>query len=509
MGSSSHIHVDKLLSDPDSLTTEDFLKLTLSTLSKNLSHLLSDRWVILTYIRWLDTHRQNPSRVTEHWMNTSQQWVQALHARGFRQSELIGAIESWKEEHSYTKDSARMSDSRRLPTKEDIVRLFEIQKADGRPTDMNDRYGKTVGDFQKPPPGNYVCNRCGKKGTFTYPYFLLSQKWPRRCEVHHSAWANIKAGHHLQVCPTNLDPAYDKPPNNSYTCPICHLKGKHYRSLCPKNTDPYSLTQKRIAKGIKSERDLGMLSKWGADISRNDGHRARRVDLDSSRWSASPDYVPTCYREPHALEKFQQLEHEKLLLERRHYVGMAPVKRLNADANNVENQIRGRQGSSTPSRSSNEGSPTPDKKQSLRKRIRRIEGYEGKLASGKTLESTQIDLIRRKAVIQEQLNSLDQNDSGQMDLEYGDEIQMGHRLHRTSISSEESNLQFGDKMSISQPKTPTGITRLAKTSEFIQKLIQCRGEEMTEIVNDSKQRQTALDMWELDDRRRLLRMAMK
>jgi hypothetical protein len=286
------------------------------------------------------------------------------------------------------------------------------------------------------------------------------------------------------------------------------LKGKHYRSLCPKNNDPYSLMQKRISKGIKFERDFGMLSKWGEDISRNDDHRSRPVDLESRR-SASPDYVSTYYREPHALEKFQQLEDEKMLLERRDYIGMAPVKRINADANNVEIQNRGRQESSTPNRSSSEGSPTPDKKQSLRKRIRRIEGYEGRLANGKMLESTQIDLIRRKAVIQEQLNFLNQNDAGQMDLERGDEIQIGHDLHRTSISSEESNLQFGDKMSISQPKTPTGVARLTTSSEFVQKLIQCRGDEMTEIVNEGKKRQTALDMWELDDRRRLLEIAMK
>jgi hypothetical protein len=180
MGSFSRTHVDKLLSDPDSLTTEDFLQLTLSTLSKNLSPLLSDRWVILTYIRWLDTHCQNHSRVTEHWMNTTQQWIHALRARGFRRSELTGAIESWKEAHSYTSDSARISGgSLHLPTKEDIVRVFEIQKADGRPKDLNDRYGKTVDDFQKPPPENYICNRCGQKGAVTYANCLLSQRLPK------------------------------------------------------------------------------------------------------------------------------------------------------------------------------------------------------------------------------------------------------------------------------------------------------------------------------------------
>ena len=58
------------------------------------------------------------------------------------------------------------------------------------------------------------------------------------------------SGHHLQVCPTNMDPTYDRPPPNDYECEICKARGQHFKSLCPKNTDPYSIIQKRKRQGI-------------------------------------------------------------------------------------------------------------------------------------------------------------------------------------------------------------------------------------------------------------------
>jgi hypothetical protein len=79
------------------------------------------------------------------------------------------------------------------------------------------------------------------------------------------------AGHHLQVCPTNMDPSYDQPPDKFYICAVCSARGDHYKSLCPKNADPYCLTQKRKAAGIvppeKRERSDGrsILGEWEND----------------------------------------------------------------------------------------------------------------------------------------------------------------------------------------------------------------------------------------------------
>jgi hypothetical protein len=55
------------------------------------------------------------------------------------------------------------------------------------------------------------------------------------------------------MCPTNLDPAYDKSPDKYYKCRVCQRAGKHYTSLCPSNTDPESITQKR--KALQDQKD--------------------------------------------------------------------------------------------------------------------------------------------------------------------------------------------------------------------------------------------------------------
>jgi hypothetical protein len=55
---------------------------------------------------------------------------------------------------------------------------------------------------------------------------------------------------------------------------------------------------------------------------------------------------------------------------------------------------------------SNEGSPTPTKRQYLRKKIRRIESYEGKLVTGKLLHSREIALLGAKSAVKEELKAL-------------------------------------------------------------------------------------------------------
>jgi hypothetical protein len=60
----------------------------------------------------------------------------------------------------------------------------------------------------------------------------------------------IYVGHHLQYCPTNMDPTYDRPPPQDYQCELCKIPGVHWKSLCPFNTEPMSITQKRRTAGI-------------------------------------------------------------------------------------------------------------------------------------------------------------------------------------------------------------------------------------------------------------------
>lgn len=108
--------------------------------------------------------------------------------------------------------------------------------------------------YDYPPPLNYVCNRCGKSG--------------QQSAVQLVAVLTILLGHHLQNCPTNLDPSYDILPDAEYVCLICKLRGDHFKSLCPISTDPYSLTQKRKAVGIEplnKREERSILGEWEMD----------------------------------------------------------------------------------------------------------------------------------------------------------------------------------------------------------------------------------------------------
>jgi len=78
----------------------------------------------------------------------------------------------------------------------------------------------------------------------------------------------------LQVCPTNIDPAYDRPPGDTYVCAICSARGEHFNSLCPKNTDPYCLTQKRKRAGI---------------LAAPTGPKKENIVLTKERWERDED----------------------------------------------------------------------------------------------------------------------------------------------------------------------------------------------------------------------------
>lgn len=85
---------------------------------------------------------------------------------------------------------------------------------------------------------DYVCKRCHVAGSFTC--------FPTR---HRLPLTNL-SGHHIQDCPTSLDPRMDMSPEFAYKCRICKLRGEHYSTLCPSNQDPSSITQQRRRAGV-------------------------------------------------------------------------------------------------------------------------------------------------------------------------------------------------------------------------------------------------------------------
>ncbi|CAG8983271.1 hypothetical protein HYALB_00002708 [Hymenoscyphus albidus] len=125
--------------------------------------------------------------------------------------------------------------------------------------------------YLQPPPPSYVCNRCHKRGKHL-PSSPIRVKFPMAfahlvseallVQTTVKAFRDKKAksyntdlkflGHHLQSCPTNMNPEFDKPPDDFYVCSICMESGLHYKSLCPRNCDPYSIIQRRRHVGYST-----------------------------------------------------------------------------------------------------------------------------------------------------------------------------------------------------------------------------------------------------------------
>jgi hypothetical protein len=131
----------------------------------------------------------------------------------------------------------------------------------------------------------YVCNRCsvpGKKNLppLNYYRFFLFLTF------------SFLSGHFIQDCPTNLDPAYDRPPPEDYSCAYCGSK-QHFITTCPRNTRPDSMNQQRIRAGIippLDDRDLHstvkvveMAKKTTKHVSRGAGVAPSLVDTNEDR----------------------------------------------------------------------------------------------------------------------------------------------------------------------------------------------------------------------------------
>ncbi|KAK4041183.1 hypothetical protein C8A01DRAFT_34802 [Parachaetomium inaequale] len=122
-----------------------------------------------------------------------------------------------------------------------------------KPSDSHSaRPGKKGAGVPKKLPGDYVCDRCRKKG------------------------------HFFKDCPTSMDPAFDRKPPRAYTCHICKKKGEHHVTLCPMNEDPLSLTQRR--RGYEKKHGLAGENRRAED---RDGYRDDRQPRARDR-SRSP-----------------------------------------------------------------------------------------------------------------------------------------------------------------------------------------------------------------------------
>jgi hypothetical protein len=196
------------------MTRDSLFEISLTKLSKSLPQTTPSRATLSIYLRWLEVHRREPTQRTEHWHNTLLHWTQSLRSRGFREYEIVAAVEDWKDANGPFRSQWR----RYPPSPREIGRAFdeameksrererERSRDRSRGHDVASRLDRPLSDSYKPknsshgpgdsphrsrhesnrfkktkrqqenfegkPPPSYICNRCGKKG-----------KW-RPCVLH-------------------------------------------------------------------------------------------------------------------------------------------------------------------------------------------------------------------------------------------------------------------------------------------------------------------------------------
>jgi predicted SnoaL-like aldol condensation-catalyzing enzyme len=186
---------------PAELSDHQLLNMPLRNLSKGISLTISLSTTARVYLRWIELHRVQKTKFTEHWDNTILHWIQSLRARGFKEQDIINEMRFWKQKTG----PLPSVEGRRLPELCDIEKAYkEISECSGEtkskdktnwkheiprvdlPISYDDEprrpyYAKEENSFEKyrsfpkkklyenlqgPPPPSYVCNRCGKKGVF-------------------------------------------------------------------------------------------------------------------------------------------------------------------------------------------------------------------------------------------------------------------------------------------------------------------------------------------------------
>ncbi|KAJ8071405.1 hypothetical protein OCU04_001726 [Sclerotinia nivalis] len=273
--------LELLFRAPKLVTDDDLLSISLSNLAKNLNDELPASVIMNIYLRWLETHRKSPSQLFKAWPNTTKHWVESLKNRGFDKRDILSHVGDLRKANGpFSNHSKGWAEEKYPPSVEDIERVFDekhntkkdksLGKVDsGRGVYRSDKSSsKTSGGSTDHVPPNYICNRCGKHG------------------------------HLVKQCPTNMDPAFDKQPPETYQCSICNKFGNHWYSLCPKNTKEDSITQKRLAAGIEvttqhrsfDERDHYKTDLGGTSRLDDIKHKGRDRDLRhwrGEKWEAS------------------------------------------------------------------------------------------------------------------------------------------------------------------------------------------------------------------------------
>ena len=209
------------------------------------------------------------------------------------------------------------------------------------------------------------------------------------CRLHHLQLLIQGSGHHLQVCPTNLDPSYDRPPAADYECEICKAVGKHFKSLCPRNSDPYSIIQKRKAQGIPtpSTNKGKVFREWKKEVEeqeeaerrerrRREREREGRLTQESPEGSSASS-TPSPRSKNERLEKLQEIEETKARIIKGGSVDLDEVMAGSRRTGNADNNYWKRAYQEDDQGASLRGaSPAPGLDGRIRKKARTGDGNE-------------------------------------------------------------------------------------------------------------------------------------
>ncbi|KAK0102019.1 hypothetical protein ONS96_005987 [Cadophora gregata f. sp. sojae] len=519
-----------LITSPSSLSSTSLFNLSQRELSKRLPASTFYRATFSIYIRWLEVHRCKPSARTEHWSNTVMHWCHSLASKGFSVKEVVEEVESWKRangpfggntyrsppskeeirkafqedpkaqwekrperegDKDREKDSEqeRMGDSyrpesssRRDNTMREWDRRVEDEwraerdsrreiREESRLEGSGARHDAELKKFEGKPPPNYICNRCHVPG------------------------------HHLQVCPTNLDPSYDRAPDDNYLCEICRKRGKHFKSLCPENTDPFSIFQKRRARGVttpanqlstrRDERENQSRARRERERDRHEGRLIGRLTENSSNSSATN--TPTSGRKKDLIDKVQEIEDKKQRLFREQSDEIGDMIR-----ENTAQRSSGRKRDHQENEAILIDSPTSNTIQAKKKARR--EGENSSTASQHTESYERFETEHRHNI---------------EEFERGSDTDMQNHADYSSHHSRKSTpsvgfglrpigMSPGSMISDNESSDSMDIDELISCphkeySPFVQKLMR-KHPEMNEVVNVIRKRKTAREMWKEADK---------
>lgn len=251
----NHIsHIEKLLStDPEALSKEELYNLKLSVLSKNIGKNLSSRQIVDVYLNWLEVQRLGPTHGQNlHWDNLQKQWVVHLKLRGFTQTEIIEEAQLRQSKPQSPQGRATMTDTL---VRNEFASGFDTKQIPPQQPEAEERSSHSISrsnNTMKRPASSWDHGDDEEEERYYddrqkhFKHFPMQLHPLEPNNMHYTCKRCKIKGHLLNVCPTNIDPAYDKPPNGDYRCKGCQQAGVHYYTLCYKNPAPDSIYQQRV-----------------------------------------------------------------------------------------------------------------------------------------------------------------------------------------------------------------------------------------------------------------------